>query len=62
MPTTSPRATREPEATCTSLRYERDTLNPETGSIVTVLMPATEPANVTFPETGALTASPTVAA
>jgi hypothetical protein len=32
-----------------------DTLNPGTGSIVTEFMPATEPANVTTPPTGATT-------
>jgi hypothetical protein len=37
-------------------------LNPSTGSIVTVRMPATEPAKVIVPEAGARTASPTSAA
>jgi hypothetical protein len=33
-------------------------LKPGTGSMVTVFMPATEPANVTTPETGARAGSP----
>jgi hypothetical protein len=37
-------------------------LKPETGWIVTDFIPATEPAKVTIPETGAYTASPTSAA
>jgi hypothetical protein len=34
-------------------------LNPGTGSIVTEIIPATEPAKVTTPETGARTRVPT---
>jgi hypothetical protein len=33
-------------------------LNPGTGSIVTVLMPATDPAKVTLPVAGAPTSDP----
>jgi len=40
-------------------RYDTDTLSPATGSIVTDLIPATEPANVTSPATGARTVDPT---
>jgi hypothetical protein len=39
-------------------RKERETLNPETGSMVTVFIPATVPAKVTRPVAGALTAVP----
>lgn len=59
---TVPLATQVPEPTPTSDRYESDTLKPGTGSIVTVLIPATEPAKVTRPDTGARTVSPTSAA
>jgi hypothetical protein len=34
-------------------------LNPGTGSIVTEIIPATEPANVTTPDAGARTGAPT---
>jgi hypothetical protein len=40
------------------LRYETDTLNPGTGSMVIDCIPATEPANVTTPVAGALTTAP----
>lgn len=54
-----PLDTQAPEVARTSDRYESDTLKPGTGSIVTVLIPATEPAKVTRPDTGARTVSPT---
>jgi len=41
-----------------SERNETDTLKPGTGWTVTDSIPATEPANVTTPDTGASTASP----
>ncbi len=59
---TRPLATRAPEVTRTPDRYESDTLKPDTGSIVTVFIPATEPAKVIRPDTGACTVSPTSAA
>lgn len=59
---TVPLATQAPDVTRTSDRYESDTLKPDTGSIVTVLIPATEPAKVTRPDTGARTVSPASAA
>lgn len=37
-------------------------MKPGTGSMVTVFIPATEPANVTSPDAGERTASPTSAA
>jgi hypothetical protein len=37
-------------------------LSPGTGSMVTDLIPATEPAKVTLPDAGAATGSPTTAA
>jgi hypothetical protein len=37
-------------------KYDTETLVPATGSIVTVFIPATDPANVTIPPTGARTA------
>jgi hypothetical protein len=36
-------------------RYDTETLNPGTGSMVTDLIPATEPAKVTRPEDAAWT-------
>ncbi len=57
-----PLAIHAPDVTNTSDRYESDTLKPDTGSIVAVLIPATEPAKVTRPDTGARTVSPTSAA
>jgi len=45
--------------TSTSDRYETDTLRPGAGSMVTVLIPATEPAKVTTPDAGAATTVPT---
>ncbi len=36
-------------------RYETEILKPGTASIVTDLIPATEPANVTIPDAGART-------
>jgi len=61
-PTADPRLTFDPEWTRTSDRYDSETLKPETGSMVTVFIPATEPAKVTSPETGARTVSPASAA
>jgi hypothetical protein len=48
-----------PAETSTSDRYDNDTLSPGTGSMVTVLIPATEPAKVILPEAGARTPAPT---
>lgn len=62
MPTVCPRRTYSPVLTPTLARYESETLNPATGSIVSVLIPATDPAKVTLPEAGALTCAPTMAA
>jgi hypothetical protein len=39
-------------------RYDKDTLKPGTGSMVTDLVPATDPANVTTPSAGAFTEVP----
>jgi hypothetical protein len=44
------------------LRYETEIFSPGTGSMVTVFIPATEPANVTFPDAGEETVSPYPAA
>jgi hypothetical protein len=57
-----PRDTWDPVSTRTADKYETETLNPETGSMVTVRIPATEPAKMTFPDTGARTSSPVPAA
>jgi hypothetical protein len=57
-PTTEPRVTCSPASTATSARYDKETLKAATGSMVTVFMPATDPANVTVPDTGARTGSP----
>lgn len=62
VPTGRPRVTLAPTDTPTSARYEADTLTPGIGSMVTVLIPATDPANVTTPDAGAATVSPTAAA
>lgn len=51
-----------PELTPTADRYDTETLYPDKGSIVTVLIPATDPAKVTRPLTGAATGSPSAAA
>ena len=53
--TTSPRFTVAPEDTDIEDRYESDTLNPGTGSMVTVFIPATVPAKLTRPDAGART-------
>ena len=58
LPTKSPRSTSLPDDTKITERYDSDTLKPGTGSMVTDLIPATEPANVTRPEAGARTAVP----
>lgn len=42
-----------------SARYETDTLRSGAGSMVTVLIPATEPAKLTTPDAGAKTGVPT---
>ncbi|CAN5823336.1 hypothetical protein BH23ACT4_BH23ACT4_07920 [soil metagenome] len=57
-PMLSPRPTTSPVATSIWLRYETETLRPDTGSMVTVFIPATDPANVTFPDAGAKMGSP----
>lgn len=62
LPTGSPRRIRCPVDTQTSDRYDTEILYPGTGSIVTVFIPATEPAKVTVPETGASITSPIPAA
>jgi hypothetical protein len=54
-----PLATRVALDTETDDRYDTEIFKPETGSIVTEFMPATEPAKVTTPEAGALTSVPT---
>ena len=61
-PIDMPRETMAPDVTPTSDRYETDTLNPGTGSMVMVLIPATDPAKVTRPEAGATTVPPTAEA
>ena len=58
----SPLWTRRPLGIATDDRYELDTLMPGIGSIVTVFIPATEPAKVTVPEAGATTVVPGAAA
>lgn len=58
-PIWSLRSTTWPTATPTTERYETETLMPPAASIVTELVPATLPANVTTPETGAATTVPT---
>ena len=58
-PTTWPRTTRDPTGTSSEDKYETEILSPGVGSMVTVRMPATEPAKVTLPDAGALTAVPT---
>lgn len=61
LPTTSPAATGVPTGIDTSQRNEVDTLVvPD--RIVTVCIPATDPAKLTVPPIGALTAVPTGAA
>jgi len=62
VPITCPRRTAAPRVTPTVARYEIDTLNPLTGWMVTDFIPATLPAKLTVPETGAATSSPTSAA
>ena len=58
-PTREPRDTLSPTRTVISPRYDTETFMPATGSMVTVRMPATDPANVTLPELGARTTVPT---
>lgn len=53
----SPLPMRVPALTITSARYDTDTFN-SPAWIVTVFMPATDPAKVTSPPMGARTASP----
>ncbi|HEU4894967.1 MAG TPA: hypothetical protein VFT85_03935 [Acidimicrobiia bacterium] len=53
--------TTSPVDTSTAERYDNDTLRPGTGSIVTVIIPATDPAKVTRPDVGARTPAPTSA-
>ena len=60
-PTIVPRVTRCPALTTRLDRYETETLNPGTGSIVTEIIPATDPAKVTIPDAGARTGVPTEA-
>jgi hypothetical protein len=61
-PTIDPWVTTVPDLTWISDRYDNETLNPITGSMVTVFMPATDLAKVISPEIGARTGSPTSAA
>ncbi|MFO7298888.1 MAG: hypothetical protein DIU67_001675 [Actinomycetes bacterium] len=61
-PTGLPRETARPAATSTDWRYETETCTPGEGWIVTDRIPATEPAKVTVPETGATTTVPDGAA
>ena len=58
-PTLLPLATWSPNLADTSDKYDTETLKPATGSMVTVLIPATDPANVTRPVAGAVTSVPT---
>jgi hypothetical protein len=53
----SPRSTFSPERTVTSPRYETETFMPFC-SMVTVHIPATEPAKATEPDSGASTLVP----
>ena len=48
--------------TSTLDRKDVETFSPETGATVTVIIPATVPAKLTRPATGALTTVPTGAA
>jgi hypothetical protein len=57
-PITWPRLTQEPSEAITEERNDTDTLKSGTGWMVTESIPATEPAKVTTPETGATTGSP----
>lgn len=57
VPTSWPRLTSIPAETDTSPRYDIDTLTAP-ASMVTDRIPATEPANVTVPVTGATTGVP----
>ncbi|MDF2729013.1 MAG: hypothetical protein K0T01_799 [Acidimicrobiia bacterium] len=61
-PITSPRSTLDPDDCSISDKKLNDTLNPGTGSMVTDLIPATEPAKVIRPEAGARTCEPAAAA
>lgn len=56
---TCPRLTEAPRVTWYPCRKETETLNPAAGSMVTDLIPATDPAKVTVPEAGARTSVPT---